>query len=179
MFRYDVIRIWLEPPEKLLKGGLSLLPLAPVSNVAPDQLEVVLTEVAERLKREADPELMMTLWTATTVFTSLRHSRERVQAMIEGVTKMIFGIPGIEESWVYQDILAKGLAEGEAKGEAKGAVKAARNTLLRLGRKKLGEPDQRVLSQLAELDDLDRLQLLIEGVLDAERWEDLLPRTHS
>jgi len=170
MFWYDVIRIWLEPPEKLLTAGLTLLPLAPVSNVAPDQLEVVLREVAERLKREADPELMKTLWTATTVFTSLRYSREQVRAMIEGVTKMIFGIPGIEESWVYQDILAKGVAEGEAKG----AVEGERNALLRLGRKKLGEPDERVLSQLMDVSDLARLHLLLEGLLDAERWEDLL-----
>ena len=54
VFRYDVIRIWLEPPEKFLTAGLSVLPLAPVSNVAPDQLEAVVRAVAERLKREAD-----------------------------------------------------------------------------------------------------------------------------
>ena len=34
VFRYEVIRIWLEPPEKLLRAGLAVLPLAPVSNVA-------------------------------------------------------------------------------------------------------------------------------------------------
>ena len=38
--------------------------------------------------------------------------------MIERVGDMIFGIRGMEESWVYQDIFA----EGEAEGEAKGAV---------------------------------------------------------
>ena len=120
LFRYDVVRIWLEPPEKLLTAGLSVLPLAPVSNVAPDQLEAVVRGVAERLKREADPELMTTLWTATTVLMGLRYPREQVQAMIKGVWGMIFGIRGIEESWVYQDIFAKGKAEGEAEGEAKG-----------------------------------------------------------
>ncbi len=203
VFRYDVIRIWLEPPEKFLTAGLSLLPLAPVSNVAPDQLEAVVRAVAERLKREADPPLLTTLWTAMTVLIGLRHKREQVKAMIEGVRKMIFGIRGIEESWVYQDILAKGraegeakglaegeakglaegeakgLAEGEAKGLAEGALDEARHALLRLGRKKLGEPDERVLSQLADLGDLDRLRLLLEGVLEAERWDDLLPRLQS
>jgi predicted transposase YdaD len=96
---------------------------------------------------------------------------------------MIFGIRGIEESWVYQDILAKGRAEGEAKGraegEARGAIEEARNVLLRQGRKKLGEPDERVLSLLSELADLDRLNLLLERVLDAERWDDLFPRLPS
>jgi predicted transposase YdaD len=194
VFRYDVIRIWLEPPEKFLTAGLSVLPLAPVSNVAPDQLEAVLRGVAERLKRDAEPPLITTLWTATTVLTGLRHKREQVKAMIEGVRDMVLGIRDIEESWVYQDILAeglakglaegeakglaKGLAEGEAKGraegEAKGAVEEARHALLRLGRKKLGEPEERVLSLLADLGDLERLNLLLEGLLDAACWDDLL-----
>ena len=47
---------------------------------------------------------------------------------------MILGIRGTEESWVYQDIFAKG------------AVEEARNALVRRGRKKLGEPDEWVLS---------------------------------
>jgi predicted transposase YdaD len=190
-FWYDVIRIWLEPPEVLLTAGLSVLPLAPVSNVAPDQLEAVVRGVAERLKREADPELMTMLWAATTVLMGLRYERAQVRALIEGVQAMIFGIRGIEESWVYQDMFAKahaegeakgraeGRAEGEAEGEARGAIEEARNALLRLGRKKLGEPDERVLSLLSELADLDRLNLLLERVLDADRWEDLFPRLPS
>jgi hypothetical protein len=203
LFRYDVIRIWLEPPETLLTAGLSVLPLAPVSNVAPDQLEAVVRGVAERLKREADPELMTMLWAATTVLMGLRYERAQVQALIKGVQGMIFGIRGIEESWVYQDMFAKahaeghaegeakgraegeakgraeGRAEGEAEGEARGALEEARNALLRLGRKKLGAPDERVLSLLSELADLDRLNLLLECILDAERWDDLFPRLPS
>jgi len=198
VFRYDVIRIWLEPPEKFLTAGLSMLPLAPVSNVAPDQLEAVLRAVAERLKREADPPLLTTLWTAMTLLIGLRHQREQVKAMIEGVRDMVLGIRDIKESWVYQDIRAEGLAEGraegraegeakgraegeakgraegEAKGRAEGAVEEARLALLRVGRKKLGEPDERVLSRLADLGDLERLNLLLEGVLDAACWDDLL-----
>jgi predicted transposase YdaD len=183
VFRYDVVRVWLEPPENLLGAGLSLLPLAPVSNVAPDQLEAVLTEVAERLKREADPELMEMLWTATTVLLGLRHPHEQVKALVEGVRDMLFGIHDIEESSVIQDILAKGeakgRAEGEAKGRAEGAVDEARNAFLRLGRKKLGTPDERVLSLVRDLRDLDRINLMLDGLLDAERWEDLLPLLHG
>jgi hypothetical protein len=171
VFRYEVVRIWLEPPEKLLTAGLAVLPLAPVSNVAPEQLEGVVRAVAERLKREADPAALTALWTATMVLMGLRHPREQVKSIIEGVREMILGIRGIEESWVYQDIFA----EGEAKGRAEGAVEEARNALLRLGRKKLGEPDERVLSLLAALGDLDRLNLLLDALLEAARWDDLLP----
>ena len=72
---------------------------------------------------------------------------------------MILGIRGIEESWVYQDIFAEGKAEG--------AVEEARNALLHLGRKKLGEPDERVLALLAALGDRERLNLLLDALLEA------------
>jgi hypothetical protein len=88
---------------------------------------------------------------------------------------MILGIPGMEDSWVYQDILAKGKAEGRAEAEAKGAVEQARNALLRLGRKKLGVPDERVLSSVAALGELERLNLLLDTLLEATCWDDLLP----
>ena len=61
---------------------------------------------------------MTTLWSATALLLGLRHSLEEVKSIIEGVSAMILGIRGIEESWVYQDILAKGKAEGEAEGGA-------------------------------------------------------------
>jgi len=116
--------------------------------------------------------LLTTLWTAMTVLIGLRHQRERVRAMIEGVRDMVFRIRHIEGFWVYSDILAESLTGDEAKG----AVLEARHALLLVGRQKLGEPDERVLSQLADLRDLQRLNLLLEVLLDAAGWDDLLAR---
>jgi hypothetical protein len=79
---------------------------------------------------------------------------------------MVLGIRGIEDSWVYQDILAKGLAEG--------AVVEAREVLLRLGRKKLGQPGEQVESTIAGIADLERRNLLLERILDASSWDELL-----
>jgi len=189
-FRYDVIRVWLEAPERLLTAGLPLLPLAPVSNVAQEHLADVLTAVAQRLRDEASPELQTTLWTATALLIGLRYAREQVGVMIEGVAKMVLGIRGIEDSWVYQDIFAKGRAEGEAKGRAEGEAKGradgeakgraqgfveeAREILLGLGRKKLGEPDEHVLARIAAISELDRLNILLDRILDAQSWRDLM-----
>ena len=58
---------------------------------------------------------------------------------------MILGIRGIEESSVSQDIFAQGEAKGEGKGEAKGRAEEAREAVLRLGRKRLGQPNENVL----------------------------------
>ncbi len=185
-FRYDVVRVWELPPERLLNAGLPLLPLAPVSNVALEQLPAVLTAVAERLRDEAEGELRTTLWAATEVLLGLNHPTERVQELTKEITTMILGIRGIEESSVYQDIFgkgeAKGRAEGKAEGEAKGRaegeaegkVEEARLILLSLGRRKLGRPDEQVLARIAAIGDLDRLNALIHRLLDATTWDELL-----
>src|SRR5271156_1988527 len=44
-FRYDVVRIWEQPVEEVLASGLSVLPLAPVADVAPDKVLGVLVAI--------------------------------------------------------------------------------------------------------------------------------------
>jgi hypothetical protein len=155
----------------------------------------ILTAVAERLRDEAAPELTKTLWTATAILTGLRYPRERVGGLIEGVANMVLGIRGIEESWVYQDIFAKGRAEGEAKGRAEGEAKGrtegeakgraegeveeARKILLGLGQKTLGQPVEPMLAEIVAISDLDRLNLLLNRLLDVATWDELLAPTES
>jgi predicted transposase YdaD len=88
---------------------------------------------------------------------------------------MILGIRGIEESSVDQDIFAQGEAQGEDKGEAKGRVEEARLAILRLGRKKYGQPDEDVRSTIDAIDDVDRLNALLVRILDVSSWDELLP----
>jgi hypothetical protein len=186
-FRYRVVRVWELPPERLLAAGLPVLPLAPVSRVPAERLPEVLRAVARRLRDEAGPELQATLWAATAIVLGLYHPSERVEELTKEVTAMILGIRGIEESSVYQDILAKGRAEGEAKGRAEGEargraegeIEEARKILLRQGRKKLGEPDERALARVAGLHDPDRLNLLLERILDVASWAELLAAADS
>ncbi len=169
VFHYDVVRVWQLPPERFLEAGLPLLPLAPVSNVAPERLSTVLTAVAERLRDEAGPELKTTLWAATEILLGLNYPEERVQELTEEITTMVLGIQGLEESSVYQGIYRRGKAEGIAEGEAK----KARAILVHLGRKKWGEPDEQILARIAGIDDLDLLDLLSERILDATGWDEL------
>jgi predicted transposase YdaD len=177
-FRYDVVRVWEIPPERFLKAGLPLLPLAPVSNVTPEQLPAVLTAVAERLRDEADTGLKTTLWAATEILLGLYYPDERVQDLTREITTMLFGIRGIEESSVYQRILAqgeaRGEARGEAKGEARGRVEEAREILIRHGTKKFGPPNEQAKARIASLSDLDRLHDLFDRVLEVANWDELL-----
>ena len=119
-FRYDVIRVWKLPVDRLLTAGLAVLPLAPISDVATGRLPEVLTTVVERLRREASPEMARTLWTATEIMLGLSHPKDDVKELTEMLVTNLLRIPGIEESSIYQDIFAKGRAAGEAAGEAAG-----------------------------------------------------------
>jgi predicted transposase YdaD len=182
-----IVRIWLQPVEEMLAAGLSVLPLAPVADVEPERVPGVLATISERLIRETSTEQAATLWAATKVLMGLRFSEERVDQMIEGVSAMILGIRGIEESSVYQGIFAKGEAKGEAEGEAKGeakgriegqtlgAIEEARKTLLRQGRKKFGPVGDAIETRIIELRDLNQLEALLDRVLDVSTWDELLP----
>ena len=177
-FRYNVVRIWQLNVEEVLSAGLPILPLAPVANVGLAQLPNVLVAISQRLEQEASPDQAATLWNATKVMMGLRYPKEQIEAAIEGVSAMLFGINGIEESSIYQDILQKGEArgrvEGEARGRVEGLIEEARANLLRLGRKRLGQPAEHVEAELGAIGDLVRLHDLIDRILDVTTWDDLL-----
>jgi hypothetical protein len=79
---------------------------------------------------------------------------------------MIPGIRGIEESSVYQEIFAKGLVEGR--------IEEARQTVVQLGRKKLGEPTEGVRAVIDVIDEVDQLNALLTRILDVSSWDELL-----
>ena len=88
-FAYEVIRLWRQPVQRLLAGGLGTLPLAPLGRLpaalpVEEGLAPVLRRVVERLEREAPPEDRAKLLTATYVLTGLRVSRETGRPTVSG-----------------------------------------------------------------------------------------------
>ncbi len=161
-----MVRVREQPVEQILAAGLTILPMAPVSRVERAKVPEILVAISERLERETTPEQAAILWNATTVLMGLHYSKDEIGGMIRGVYKMLFGIHGIEESSIYQDIFQK--------GEAKGAVQEARKILIRHGTKKFGPPGEQALAQIAALDHLDRLHDPVDGVFDVGTWDELL-----
>jgi hypothetical protein len=166
-FRYNVVRIWERPVEEVLAAGLPVLPLAPVSKVETEQIPGVLLAISDRLAQETTSEQAAIFWNATRILMGLRYEEEQVDTIFEGVSTMLFGIRGIEESSVYQGILRRGRVED------------AREVLLRHGRKKFGPPDPQTEATLATITDLGRLHDLIDRVLDVSTWEELLAAEDS
>ena len=57
------------------------------------------------------------------------------------------------------------------------SVEEARNLLLRIGRKRFGEPDEDTLATFEAITTLERLERLADRLLDAENWNDLMAET--
>lgn len=168
-FRYDVVKIWQQPVEKILSAGLAVLPLAPVAQVGSKEVPDVLRAVSDRLEREADRDRATTLRDATAFLMGLRYSADEIKSFMQGVPAMLFGIRGLEESSLYQEALHK----GEALGRAEGAVEKSRDILLLQGRKKFGPPDEQIAARIAALSDPGRLDDLIARILDVASWDEL------
>ncbi len=112
------MRIWEQPVGEILVAGLPILPLGPVAKVEPERVRGVLEAISERLEAETTSQDQKTiLWAATKMLMGLRYPKERVEELTRGISDMILGIRGIEESSVYQDIFGRGRAEGRAEAE--------------------------------------------------------------
>lgn len=165
-FRFRTVRVWQQPVEAILEGGVGLLPLAPLCAVGEDALPGVIRQMAVRIEAEA-PEEAGTLWTSTFVLMGLRYASEFAVQLLKGVR-------GMEESVTYQAILEEGAARGEAKGKAIGKVEGERNLLLRLGTQRFGAPDASTRAALEAITSVERLEALGDRLLKVENWAELL-----
>ncbi len=68
----------------------------------------------------------------------------------------------VHESSAYDMILEEGCIKGEQR------------LLLRQGRKRLGQPDEAIITALHAIKDVDRLERLGDAVIDVASWQELL-----
>ena len=157
-FHYHVIRVWQLPVEQLLSGGLGTMALAPISDVAEEDLPGVIGRMQRRMERWPRSQVS-DMWAATYLLMGLRFHQMLVNQVLEGVISM-------EESVTYQAILAKGAQAG--------ALAEAKKTLLLLGRERFGRANARVKETIAAMHDLEGIELLELRVLKVGSWDELL-----
>jgi predicted transposase YdaD len=166
VFRYDVIRVWQLPAERLLAGGFWTLPLAPISAVTEADLPGIIQRMEERVGRRARGRAPA-FWAATFILMGLRYSSALAAQLLRRMVTM-------RESATYQAILEEGRAEGLARGQVIGAVGEARNFLRLQGEHRFGPPDARTVAALQAIADLPRLEELGVRLLSAASWHELL-----
>jgi predicted transposase YdaD len=167
-FEYEVVRLWQQPLEPFLTGGLALLPLAPLCQLPADvpleqALREVIHQIDQRLADDVPYARAVQLMTATFVLTGLRVGRQTLGGIFQGVKIM-------HESSAFTLYEEKGREEGRQEGR----VEESHRLLLRLGSKRFGVPDAAVEATLRAIQDLDRLERLADTVLSAESWQEFL-----
>jgi len=166
-FRYQVVRVWELPVERLLTGELGLLPLAPLTDAAAPHLSAVLQNMEARLRREATAEAADQLRASVYILMGLRYPVAITEGLFAGVRSM-------EDSVTYQYLIAKGIQQGIQQGIERGIEQGiergelveAKKLLLRLGHKRFGPPDSATQAKLDSLSDLARLEQLSERLLE-------------
>lgn len=170
-FRYQVVRVWQQPPEPLLTGGLGLLALAPISAVTEAELPGIIERMGRRLGRRRARRQVEVVWAAAYILLGLRYSAELAAQLFRGVVSM-------KESSTYQAILEegreKGRQEGRQEGEVRGAIAEAKRVLRLQGDDAFGAPDARTAAAIERLQDIRRLEELLKRVRTAGSWQELL-----
>ncbi|MBY0230616.1 MAG: hypothetical protein K2W96_15125 [Gemmataceae bacterium] len=161
-FGYEVVHLWEVPVERILAGPLGTLPLAVLGQLPAgvDQvagLTDVVRRVLGRLLAEAGPGRIERLQVSMAELMGLLMKRNEVRNIIAGVNTIL--APGHP---FYDGMVDLG-EEIQLK-----------KSILKFGKRKLGEADEVVRARLEEIDDLERLDRIEDRVLDALSWDDLL-----
>ena len=170
-FGYRLFRVWEWDVEDILRGGLTLLPFAPISRVSEGDLPRVIDRMKERIDAEAIGEEAGDLWASAFILMGLRYPRTVNERLLRGVLEM-------EESNTYQAIIEKGVEQGIRQGIQQGALQGrleeARRLLLRAATRRLGTPSEATLAALNAETSIERMETLVDRAYEVETWDELL-----
>jgi predicted transposase YdaD len=166
-FRYQVLRVWEQNPKRLLKGGLPLLALAPISAVTEAELPGTIQEMDRRLSSRRERKQAPLVWGAAYILLGLRYSPALAAQLFRGVQSM-------RESSTYQAILEEGRKEGREEGREEGEFREARKLLRMIGDSRFGPPDAQTAALIEQFADLGRLEETFTRLWTAGSWEELL-----
>jgi hypothetical protein len=159
-FRFEVVRIWNMPAQRLLRSGPGVLPLSVLGALPPgvstaDGIGEVIDHLWRRLQRNYSPDLADYLYTSTYVLSGLRLEREIA-------AKLFRRYHAVEDSTTYQYIIEQGV------------IKGVRALLLELGESKIGAPNEEVKAAIQGLEDLPRLKRMGLRLFTASSWNEVL-----
>ncbi len=147
-FAFQVIRLWKIPPEVLKQSGFEeLLPLLPLTkgSQTPETVDDMITEL---LARDRPDLLELGHFCAGLVFDD-EVSKQWLKERFSKVQEII------EQSWVYQETIEKGLQQGLQQG-----LQTAQQTAIRIVAARFPELEQFAREAIETVSDLNRLQTL-------------------
>lgn len=167
LFEHDVIRLWQESFDAMLAAGPSLAPLAILSDEVEGDVEAAFHRIADQLRRPDIPrELAANLAQAAYNLGGLRFDED----LLADIYRRLQMEEIMQHSTTYQGTLRKGRAEGRAEGQ----LSEARETVIRQGRRRFGEPADDLRASLDGITSLARLHDLADRITDVASWDELL-----
>ncbi len=73
--------------------------------------------------------------------------------------------------------MLEGKLEGMLEGKLEGKLEEARAIILRLGRRRFGEPDSSLLSKLESIEAIERLEEITDRLITAVSWNEAIGET--
>lgn len=161
-FDYQVVRVWQESPETLA-AGLGTIPLAALAVPSREDLPTLIermkkAEFARHPTRD-EGEIWVSLYL---LIGGHFHDKQLANKLLKGIQTM-------RDSVTYQAILDEGREEGRQEGQ----IQLAHKTLLRLGTRRFHEPTEEIRLRIEALTNLEKLQNLLDRVIEVQSWEEL------
>lgn len=158
-FKFETVRAWELSSEAMLTAGIGFLPLAVLGKPPPGQtreqaLPAIARRIADRAEHEATADARQLLLSAY-ILSGMHVAPAVARAIFNKVIAM-------KESGTYQLILEEG------------AIEQTRKLILRLGRARIGEPTEKQQNKLTNIEDLERLDRIMDHVPTAKSWDALL-----
>ena len=173
-----------QSPEALLQSGLEWLQTLAVvraQDAEPAVFQEVFVEALRQLQalHGRDPVRWYDLMRIVLTWALWRRPLAERQTLLAAAQASDADVVRQREMQEMNNKLGPTLAEvawakGEAQGEAQGKTKEAFNFLMRLGRKRFGEPDEATRSALQGTTDVERLERLGERLFEVVSWQELL-----
>jgi predicted transposase YdaD len=158
-FRFRIVRVWETAAEEWLTRGPGLLPLAvlgrsPAGVSRRKALPELVERIRDRAKAEAPDDAPIILFSSY-LLAGMHTQRSILQAIYREVLAM-------EDNLAYQIILEDG------------AVRHQRQFLLGRGTKKFGTPTPEQTAKLNAIEDVERLDRMVDRLPQARSWDALL-----
>lgn len=156
-FRYEVLRVWEEPFDRLVSSAPGVAPLALLTDEAAADLPAAYRRFESRLRQPDVPDTVnRTVVDAGYWLLGLRYDRATIRGLFGGNAMIL------EDSSTYQDALARG------------EIRGFRNWLLQLGRERFGDPTPTTEAIIQSIEDLQRLQRMTRTAMLGSSWEEVL-----
>lgn len=163
-FCYRVVKLWEVDPRLILgRDAPGLWPFAPLLRGKP---ETLLVQSRERIV--SAPESLVSLEERRELLAILSGLASRIVEDNEALDRLVLEIEGMGKNYVFEKLVEQGRREGRKEG--------IRSDILRVLSRRFGSTGETVSTQLEEIEDVPRLEEILDEAVLASTLEEFTSR---